>query len=474
MPIQTDEARKAARIDLAWYAPLMWPKFRLSRHHELLIDLLERIESGACKRAVVAMPPRHGKSLLCSILFPAWYLGRNPKRSVICGSYGQDLSDDFGRQVRQTIADQEHQAIFPGCKLSTDSNSLRRFGLTAGGKYFAVGRGGPLTGRGANLLILDDLLKDAEEARSETVRRNLQEWFSTTASTRLTNDGAVLIIATRWHQMDLSGYVLDRDGKAWETLTLPAIAEQDEPGFRKEGEALWPEMFPLEWLEQRRQEIGANAWTCLYQQNPVAAEGNLFRREWWQYFRELPPIKYTIQAWDTAFSSKASADYSVCVTFGVCDKGFYVLDVWRGRVEFPELKRQFSALGAQWKPNTIIIEEKASGQSLLQELKRDSNWPVLGVKADTDKISRASAVTSLVEAGRVHLPDASPWLATFTDELAAIPNSSHDDQADAFVHGLNYLRKREFGNWTGLAAYYRTIAGQETQGVAGAEVAGAA
>ena len=391
-----------AHEDLACYSTAQWPQFERAPHHELIISKLEAVERGEIKRLMISMPPRHGKSFITSSIFPAWVLGRHPQHQIIFTTYGQELSDDFGRRVRNFIDNPDHQAIFPNCRLSEDSTSVRRFNTTAGGAYFAVGRGGAITGRGAHLLLIDDPIKDREEANSETVRKALHEWYASVAYTRLMPGGAIIIIQTRWHEDDLAGWLLrEHANENWDVLCLPAIAEQDE-GFRKEGEPLWPEQFPLPELERIRAAIGGRAWASLYQQRPAAADGVIFKRDWWQFF-SLPltvTFDQIVQSWDTAFKKGTENDFSVCTTWGVAGDGYYLLHLWRGRVEFPELKRMVASLAEHWKPNAILIEDKASGQSLIQELKLSTALPLIPVKVDSDKQTRAQAVTPQIEAGK--------------------------------------------------------------------------
>jgi predicted phage terminase large subunit-like protein len=432
-----------AHEDLACYAVALWPQFELAHHHELIVSRLEAVERGEISRLMIFLPPRHGKSLLASTLFPAWYLGRNCERHIIFATYGQELSDDFGRKVRNLIADPVHRAIFPGCSLSEDSSAAHRFNTVRGGAYFAVGRGGPITGRGAHLLIIDDALKDHAEANSETVRRALYDWYSSVAYTRLAPNGAIVLIQTRWHQDDLAGRLLANSfGDDWEVLNLPAIAEHDE-SFRREGEALWPDRFGLVELGKIRNAVGERAWASLYQQRPAAAEGVIFKRNYWQSYR--PPLSVAlsriVQSWDTAFKRGTENDFSVCTTWGAGENGYYLLHVWRGRVEFPELKRVLASLAEQWKPNAILVEDRASGQSLIQELKQFTALPILPVKVDSDKQTRAQAVTPLMEAGKIFLPESAPWVNDFIEEMACFPHGMHDDVVDATTQALNYLRE---------------------------------
>lgn len=254
--MNSDRILLLAREALACYAMALSPKFELAAHHRLIVDRLEAVERGDIRRLMIFMPPRQGKSLIGSQIFPAWYLGRHPDRSIIATSYGQELADDFGRQVRNLVSDPIHRAIFPESRLGDDATSMRRFSTTAGGSYYAVGRGGSITGRGADLLLIEDPIKDASEARSEANRRTLYEWYTSVARTRLQPNAAIVLICTRWHEDDLSGRLLrESGGKDWYVLSLPAIAERDE-SFRRAGEALWREKFPLEALEETRREVG--------------------------------------------------------------------------------------------------------------------------------------------------------------------------------------------------------------------------
>lgn len=437
--MNTRDVWKLAGLDLGCYAMALWPPFKLAAHHRLIVDKLEGVELSEITRLMIFMPPRHGKSLLGTQLFPAWFLGRHPDRSIITACYGQELADDFGRQVRNLVSDPIHHAIFPEFRLADDSTSMRRFNTTAGGSYYAVGRGGSITGRGAHLLLIDDPLKDAEEARSEVTRRGLFEWYAYVAFTRLQPGGAVVLITTRWHEDDLAGRLLREDPKSWVVLCLPAIAEVDE-SFRRAGDALWPEKYPIKDLEEKRKVIGGSAWASLYQQRPAAAEGAIFKREWWRYFREQPFFKRIVQSWDTAFKTGAENDFSACTTWGVADSGYYLLWFWRGKVEFPELKRCMNWLAQEWRPNQILIEDRASGQSLIQELKHSTALPIIPIRADKDKLARAEAITPLIEAGKVFLPESAPGLNDYVDELAAFPNGVHDDFVDSTTQALNYLR----------------------------------
>ncbi len=412
------------------------PGFERARHLCLLAEKLEAIEQGTLKRLMVFMPPRHGKSELCSIRFPAWYLGRNQQRQVIGCSYAENLAYSFSYAIRETIASPSYQRLWPLC---LDTAGAVRWQLAnkdnKRASYIAAGVGGGITGEGADLLIIDDPIKNAEEAESETYREKTYQWYITTARTRLQPDAAVILILTRWHMADLAGRLLEdakRDPKAdqWQVMCLPAL---------NENQALWPERYPVPALENIRASIGGRAFESLYQGNPTMAEGNIFKREWWKFYKARPQFQYTIQSWDTAFKDKAENDYSVCTVWGVTQNAFYLLDVVRERVEFPELKRMCITAYERDKPQRVYIEDKASGQSLIQELKRETRIPIFPIKVDKDKVARANAITPLIESGRVILPEYASWLHDYIQELSNFPNGEHDDQVDSTTQALSQM-----------------------------------
>ncbi len=438
--------RRQARSRLIDFIQYTLPQYPNPPHQILLAETLEKVERGEIKNLMVIMPPRHLKSETCSIRFPAWYFGKHPQHAIIGCSYSDNKAYTFSYAVRELITSPKYQRLFP-IKLETagamhwqlaGKNDLRP-------SYIAAGVGGGITGEGGNVLIIDDPIKNKAEADSATVRESNWQWYITTAITRLQPEGAKILIMTRWHVDDLAGRLLKvaaNDPKAdqWTVLHLPAI---------KDGKALWPEMFPLEYLEKVRAGqisdpdqpgAGSRAFESLYQGSPSIAEGNIIKREWWKFYREAPPFGRIIHSWDTAFKTKSENDYSVCSVWGESPNGYYLIYVWRGRVEFPELKRTAAMLAGRDKPNVVLIEDKASGQSLVQELARDTRLPIIAVKADTDKLSRATAVTPTIEAGKVYLPENAPWLHAYVEELSAFPNGEHDDQVDSTTQALNYLR----------------------------------
>ena len=433
-------ARNSAQLIRVFRYAVM-PGFEVAAHHKLVIEKIEALLHGKIKKLAIIMPPRHGKSTLGSVLLPPYFLGRNPKANVITASYGAELSEGWGRRVRNIVSSPLFSSIFPNCRLSPDSAAMHRFETTAGGGYIATGRGGPLTGLGANLMILDDLVKDAEEARSEVICKSIVDWLAHVAFTRLHRDGRIVAISTRWSERDPMGWLL-REQQGWHVLHLPAVSEGgDDPLGRSVGTPLWEPQFPLQALQSIRVAVGPAVWQCLYQGNPKAALGSIFRREWFRKYHETPAtFSKIVQSWDTAFKVGAGNDYSVCTTWGATDVGYYLLGMWRDKVEFPDLKKQVALQAQHWKPHAIVIEDKASGQSLLQELKTATRFPVIPIKVDTDKTTRASAVTPFFEAGKVLFPADTPWLTDLEDELAGFPGAVHDDIVDSVSQALNYLR----------------------------------
>ena len=431
------------------------PAFELSPFHQLVIDNLEFLLNGHTKKLAIITPPRHGKTTLANVMAPAYALGRNPTETIISVSYGSELSETWGRRVRNILSDPAFHEVFPNCKLSPDSAAAYRFTTTAGGEYSAVGRGGPVTGRGASLLVLDDLIKDSSEANSETTCRGIIEWLQHVAFTRLTPDGRVVAISTRWSERDPMGWILQQHG--WTVLHLPALAESAaDPLGREIGQALWPSQYPVEALDAIRADVGSRVFQCLYQGNVAASQGAIFKRNWFRYYA-TPPEHFVriIQSWDTAFKTGATNDYSVCATIGETRSGFYLLALYRAKIEFPELKRQVADQADFWKPSEIYVEDKASGQSLVQELKLSTSYPVIPVKIDRDKETRAAATTGYYESGKMFFPDpqAAPWVIDLEDELCSFPNGRFDDMVDAVSQALNRLR--DTGGMYGLLDWVR-------------------
>lgn len=435
-------AASAARDSLLAYAVGMWKSYRTPPHIELLASKLMAVERGDIKRLMVFMPPRHGKSNLSSEIFPAWYLGRRPNHQVLFTTYGQDLADGFGRKVRNAVASEQHRRSFPECELAEDSASAKRFNTSAGGVYYAVGAGGAVTGRGADLLLIDDPLKNREEADSRLMRDKLWDWYASTAYTRLMPGGAVVVIQTRWHEDDLSGRLL-RGDEDWEVINLPAISEHNDALGRMPGEALWPEQYEVAALSTIRATIGEREFAALYQQRPAPLEGALFRRDW--IHRGKSPRSGTRIAMgvDLAISSKNTADYTAIVVMARDEFGkLYVLDAVRERVDFPNALRLIRNMADKWNPKAILIEQVAFQAVVVQELLRQTTLPIKGVVPDKDKMTRAQPLALRYEQGLVFHEELPAW---FEDELLAFPNAQHDDSVDALVYAYQGVMRMSVG-----------------------------
>lgn len=397
---------------------------------------------------MVTMPPRHGKTWTTSHLFPAWFIGRNPEQYVIATTYAQEFADDMGRAVRNIVADPLFAEVFPGCRLADDSASIRRFATKAGGSYFAVGAGGPITGRGADLLLIDDPIKDRESADSEALRRQLRDWYTAVAYTRLMPGGRIVLIQTRWREDDLAGWLLKEHAhEGWETVDFPAILP--------DGSALWPERYDLDALARIKRAQPSRDWQALFMQRPVADEGGIIKRAWWKrWTKDKPPTcDHVVLSLDTAFSEKDSADYSAATVWGWFRTGdstdetkapkefdnVVLLDAWHDRVDYPDLRAKVKALIKRYEPDTVLIENKASGQSLIQELRR-SGIPVVAYTPDRDKVARAYSVQGIFESGCVWAPE-KPFADPVIDECAAFPTGAHDDFVDCTTQALIRFRR---------------------------------
>ena len=443
------ESKEEAKNSLVGYAKFQMENYLSPPHIKLLASKLEAVERGDIRRLAIFMPPRHGKSILTSEFFPAWYMGRNPDKYIICSTYAQDLADDFGRKVRNQLQDKRYTDIFPNAELSTDSSSMRRFNTTKGGVYYAVGAGSAITGRGAHLLLIDDPIKGREEADSAAMRKNLLDWYRATAYTRLMPNGSVILIQTRWHEDDLAGWILKETGhEGWDVIEFPAILNERAAGMLdlEEGDPLWKESYPIERLEEIKKTIGTREWSSLYAQKPSVEEGNIIKRWWWKtWTREQPPeMDYILQSWDTAYTVTETSDYSACTTWGVFsgEGGYnlFLIDSFREKLTFPELKNQAVHLYNEHQPDLVLVEAKASGWSLVQELMR-TGIPITPFNPKKmDKLARVHSVAPLFEGGRIWAPDTDES-ADVMNQFAMFPNTKHDDLVDSTTQALLRLRK---------------------------------
>jgi predicted phage terminase large subunit-like protein len=414
-------------------------------HLEAIAHRLERVHRGEIKRLIINMPPRSLKSIMSSVSFPAFVLGLDPTRRFICVSYSGDLAKKFANDFRAILEARWYQELFPGTRIGA-KDSENEIELTARGGRLATSVGGTLTGRGGDIIIIDDPLKP-DDAYSDAKRNPTNEWFKNTLMSRLDDKraGAIVIVMQRVHIDDLTGFVQGLSDE-WQVLSLPAIAPIDEDipvsatkvYHRVVGEALSPEREPLSVLESLKLQLGSDAFSAQYQQEPAPPGGAMIKRKWISRYRELPPSEkrlYVVQSWDTASKGGPENDFSVCTTWITRDKFWYLIDVFRKRVDYPELKAAVQTLAARHKANVVLVEDTGAGTSLVQEL-RGKVAGIVAVKPDRDKVSRMAAVSAKFEAGQVFLPERAPWLADFEAELFSFPGSRHDDQCDSVSQAL--------------------------------------
>lgn len=430
--------RSAATASLTGFGEHLYPGYLTTPYTQMLANVIEGVLQGDYNRLIVEIPPRHSKSVHVSELLPAFYLGHDPDKRIILASYSSGLSAAFSRRVRNMIDSSDYGKVFPYTRLARDSRSAQTWDISGRtGGMIAAGVGSGITGHGADLLIIDDPVKDRAEAESPGQRAKVWDWYTSTARTRLHPGGAIIVCQTRWHHDDLAGRLLlgndDEDMEDWTEVKFPAIATEDDSMGRKVGAPLWPERYDLETLQAIKGTVGTRDWFSLYQQNPSDEEGAIFPLGKWQFYSmnfEFNSRFRTFQLWDTAFKDDESNDYSACATWtrgpdGTC----YLRDVNRWQVGFPELKRIFRAQYDKWRPDVIHIEDKGSGTSLLQEF-QSTGLPVRAYMPDGAKIVRAHAVSPYVENGRMLLPESHPLLADFLDEHSKFPAGAHDDMVD--------------------------------------------
>jgi len=446
------EEREQGQTDFLSFTKSMWPGFIYGRHHALMAKKFEDIANKKIKRLIINMPPRHTKSEFASYLLPAWFLGRYPDKKVIQCSNTAELAVGFGRKVRNLVDSEAYAKVFPNVALRSDSKAAGRWATNAGGDYFAIGVGGTVTGKGADLLIIDDPHSEQEAALASSdpsVYDKVFEWFTSGTRQRLQPGGSIIIVMTRWGERDLTGKVLksmvERDGDEWEIIELPAILPTEKP--------LWPEFWSLDELLKLRNELPVSKWQAQYQQKPTGEEGAIVKREWWQNWDgdRAPPCEFIIQSWDTAFTKNERSDYSACTTWGVFYKdedknnaNIILLDAFKERLEFPDLKRRAYDMYQQYEPDALIVEAKASGAPLIFEL-RQMGLPVqeFTPTRGNDKITRVNSVADLFASGKVWAPP-TRWADEVINEMAAFPNSEHDDLVDSSTQALIRFRKGGF------------------------------
>jgi|TARA_R100000426_G_scaffold54688_1_gene39286 predicted phage terminase large subunit-like protein len=430
----------------------MWSAFIHGKHHEIMADAFERVAKGDLKRLIINMPPRHTKSEFASYLLPAWFLGKYPDKKIIQTAHTAELAVGFGRKVRNLVNSKDYKDVFPGVSLQSDSKAAGRWNTNKGGEYFAIGVGGAVTGKGADLLIIDDPHSEQEGASADiNVFNRTYEWYTSGPRQRLQPNGSIVVVMTRWHNKDLTGQVIDASIKRggadqWEVIELPAIMPSGNP--------LWEEFWKLEELQALKAELPNSKWMAQYQQDPTSEEGALVKREWWNIWegREPPQCEFVIQSWDTAFMKNQRADFSACTTWGVFyledDDGMLapnliLLDAYKERLEFPELKKMAMEKYRAYTPDAFIVEAKAAGMPLIFEL-RAMGIPVQEYTPSrgNDKISRVNAVSDLFASGVIWCPE-TRWAEETIEEFAGFPNMEHDDLVDSTTQAL--LRFRQGG-----------------------------
>lgn len=420
-------------------------QYEASWHHKLLIEKLEAVERGEIKRLMVFMPPRHGKSEIISVQFPAWLIGRNPDRDIILASYSSDLAHDFGRQTRNLIASPEFTNIFTNVTLAEDSSAKGKWNTNGRGAYNAVGVGGALTGRGAHILIIDDPVKNRADAESQVYRDNTWSWYTSTARTRLSPDGAIIVVMTRWHDDDLAGRIL-KNGDSWEIINLPAIATQDEQ-FRKTGEPLWPTRFSIQNLLQTKSEIGSYDWSALYMQDPLDESTQEFKRSFFRYTPKQSLLAKTTSNYitiDTAISERDSADSTGIVRNYVDDQNKWNIKAYRMKISPTELIDNLFAMNAEDRPVSIGIEKTIYLQAIKPFLddemrRRNTFLPIVELQHNqTQKETRIRGLIPRYESGSIfHIEGETKELE---DELLRFPKAVHDDVMDALAYQLQIAK----------------------------------
>lgn len=451
--LEKRKRREECQNDFLEFVKAQYPDFISGAHHKRIAKLFEDIAEGRKKRVIINLAPRHSKSLFASYLFPAWFLGKFPKKKLMQVSNTAELAEGFGRQVRNLIDSEEYKEVFPDVALRADSKAAGRWNTNHGGESFSTGVGAALAGRGADLCVIDDPHTEAEAlqaAFNPGIYDKVYDWFTVGPRQRLQPGGALVIVQTRWSERDLTAQVLDaaaKDAKAdqWEVFEFPAILPSGKP--------LWPEYWSIEELEGVKASIPVSKWNAQYMQNPTSDETAIIKRDAWNIWphKNPPPVDYMIMAMDTAFEAKKTADYSAALIFGVFDSdedggqaNVILLEAWRDKLEFPELKAKTLELYREWGPDSVIIEKKASGAPLIFELRR-MGVPVgeFTPTRGNDKITRLNAIADIFASGKVWAPD-TRWAEEVIDEVASFPNARNDDFTDCVSLALARYRQGGF------------------------------
>ena len=441
---QKKEGTRKAQENFLDFVKYMWPHFVEGTHHRIIAEKFDRIAKGTLKRLIVNMPPRHTKSEFASFMLPAFIMGKNPMTKIIQTSHTAELSQRFGRKTKQLIDSTDYKHIFPETLLQADSKAAGRWDTNAGGEYFAAGVGGAITGRGADLLIIDDPHSE-QDALSETAMENAYEWYTSGPRQRLQPGGAIVLVMTRWSTVDLTGQLMkaqvEPKADQWEVVEFPAIMDSGEP--------TWPEYWKVSELESVKASLAISKWNAQWMQKPTSEEGAILKREWWRPWaeKEIPDLHYIIQSYDTAFMKKETADYSAITTWGVFAPedqraSLILLDARRGRYDFPELKDVALKEYNYWEPEMVLIEAKSSGMPLTDELRR-AGIPVTNYTPTrgNDKRSRVNSVAPIFESGCVYYPEGRTFAEEVIEECAAFPYGENDDYVDTVTQALMRFRQ---------------------------------
>jgi len=448
------DKQEKTQNDFLTFVKAVWPDFVEGKHHRIYAEKLNRIANGELKRLIVNMPPRHTKSEFASHLFPAFFMGRHPKAKLIQTTHTGELAIRFGRKAKNMIESSEYERVFPDVRLAADSKAAGRWESNHGGEYFAAGVGGAITGRGADLLVIDDPHSE-QDALSPSVLESHYEWYTSGPRQRLQPGGAIVLVMTRWSVKDLTGKLLEAQGKddetdQWEVVEFPAVINE---------KPMWGNFWSMKGLMGVKASIPLTKWQAQWMQAPTSEEGAIIKREWWKTWEkdDIPKLQYIIQSYDTAFSSKETADYSAITTWGVFEPeegakpNLILLDAKKGRWNFPELKSIAQEEYKYWEPEAILIEAKASGLPLTHELQK-AGIPVINYTPSrgNDKHSRVNSVAPLFESGAIWAPT-KKFAEEVIEECAAFPFGDHDDYVDSTTQAL--MRYRQ-GYFVGLKEDY--------------------
>ena len=441
-----------SRLNMIDFAKKVYPGFKVGPHHRKLAKIFQDVIDGKKKRVIINIAPRMGKSEFSSYLFPAYFLGNYPNKKIIMGTHTASLSEDFGRRVRNLLEDEDYNTVFPGTKLAQDQKASGKWSTDTGGQYYAAGVGGALAGRGADLFLIDDPHSEQDvKANSRLAFDTAWSWFQTGPLQRLMPNGAIIVVMTRWGPLDLTGRLIDYqiknpDSPRWEIVELPAILHEGTDNQK----SLWPEQWPLESLISAKSSMDPRYWNAQYMQQPTSDVSAIISRKSWRIWEkdEPPKCEYIIQSWDTAHETKSTSDYSACTTWGIWYNEeennaaqVILLDAFKDRMPFPELKQSALKHYKEWEPDAFIVEKKAAGGPLIQEL-RAMGIPVqeFTPSKGNDKISRLNAASDLFASGRVWAPN-THWAEEVIDEVAAFPSGEHDDYVDSVSLAMRRFRQ---------------------------------